>query len=421
MTIWGVLYLELWQRQAAILSHTWNVSDFERGEQIRPQWRHTDYQTENPITKKKEFSDPQIHRMARKFLSSSVIVFCVLLNSAIIGAVIIYHSWALSVSTEVFATVTSSLISLFFILLLSSWFERLAKVLTDFDNYRTESGYQDALILKNFLLAVVNSFASLFYIGIVKAIMSVVDGDNLIIGIYKDNCQSFLGTQSCMVELMLQIVITFVGIIFSNQIKELILPSLMTAINRGRAKYRDAGQSGIDEHKPVFTDEALGFDFISVVIQFGFISLFSCAFPLAPLFALVSNLVELRIDAYKILVQYRRPFASRTQDIGLVLPLMQYISSLGVVTNAIVIAFASSSFHKNVVSRFSPNSQLAVRVLFVIVFEHFVAGIKVIVRHFLPSVPRSVRVAVGRRVYRTALETVGSPEYTENAEDLDRV
>ncbi|KAI9330062.1 calcium-activated chloride channel-domain-containing protein [Obelidium mucronatum] len=398
-TIWAVLYLELWQRQAAILSHTWNVADFERGEQIRPQWRHTDYQTENPITKKKEFSDPRFYRMARNFCHPAV--------------------WQHG-SAEVFATITSSLMSLFFILLLSTWFERLAKRLTDFDNYRTESGYQDALVLKNFLLAVVNSFASLFYIGIVKSIMSVVDGNNLIIGIYKDNCQSFLGTESCMVELMLQMVITFVGIIFSNQVKELLVPALMTALSRSRMRYSNR-RTNVDEHKPIYTDEALGFDFISVVIQFGFISLFSCAFPLAPLFALVSNLVELRIDAYKLLVQYRRPFSSRTQDIGLVQPLMQYISSVGVVTNAVVIAFASSSFQTNIVSRFSPDSQLAIRIIFVIVFEHFVGGIKIIVRHFLPSVPRSVRVAVGRRVYRTALETIGSPEHIENADDLDRV
>jgi hypothetical protein len=44
--------------------------------------------------------------------------------------------------------------------------------------------YQDALLLKNFLLALVNNFSSLFYIGIVKSILSTAPNQKFILGKY---------------------------------------------------------------------------------------------------------------------------------------------------------------------------------------------------------------------------------------------
>ena len=40
-------------------------------------------------------------------------------------------------------------------------------------------------------------------------------------------------------------------------------------------------------------------------LQYGFITIFVCAFPLAPFFALCNNIFELRLDAKKIHLQHR--------------------------------------------------------------------------------------------------------------------
>ena len=40
------------------------------------------------------------------------------------------------------------------------------------------------------------------------------------------------------------------------------------------------------------------------------------AFPLAPLFALINNVIEIRLDAYKLVTQWKRPVAARAQNIG---------------------------------------------------------------------------------------------------------
>ena len=42
-------------------------------------------------------------------------------------------------------------------------------------------------------------------------------------------------------------------------------------------------------------------------IQFGYVTLFVASFPLAPLFAFANNLIEIRVDAYKLCVRRYDP------------------------------------------------------------------------------------------------------------------
>lgn len=78
-----------------------------------------------------------------------------------------------------------------------------------------------------------------------------------------------------------------------------------------------------------------------LVLQYGFVTLFVAAFPLAPLFALLNNIAEIRIDAFKMLAQTRRPLAERAQDIGAWFRVLRMLTYLAVVSNAFVIAYTS--------------------------------------------------------------------------------
>ena len=63
-----------------------------------------------------------------------------------------------------------------------------------------------------------------------------------------------------------------------------------------------------------------------LVIQYGFATIFVAAFPLAPFFAWLNNVIEIRLDASKFIQVFRRPVAHRAQDIGqLVHILIQYV------------------------------------------------------------------------------------------------
>lgn len=69
------------------------------------------------------------------------------------------------------------------------------------------------------------------------------------------------------------------------------------------------------------------------VIQFGFVTLFVASFPLAPVLALVNNLFEIRVDAWKITTQFRRVVPEKAQDIGAWQPILQGVAILAVATN----------------------------------------------------------------------------------------
>ncbi len=49
------------------------------------------------------------------------------------------------------------------------------------------------------------------------------------------------------------------------------------------------------------------------VIQYGFVTLFVAAFPLAPLLALLNNVFEIRLDAYKYTTLMRRPLGQQVR------------------------------------------------------------------------------------------------------------
>ena len=69
------------------------------------------------------------------------------------------------------------------------------------------------------------------------------------------------------------------------------------------------------------------------VIQYGFVTLFVAAFPLAPFFALLNNIIEIRLDATKLITQWKRPMAERAQDIGTWFTILVAISKLAVLVN----------------------------------------------------------------------------------------
>ena len=75
---------------------------------------------------------------------------------------------------------------------------------------------------------------------------------------------------------------------------------------------------------------ALFNEYMALIVQFGYVTLFITAFPLAPVFALINNIFEIRIDSEKFIVNYRlaavwaraglisrsRGPALRSEDIG---------------------------------------------------------------------------------------------------------
>lgn len=187
----------------------------------------------------------------------------------------------------------------------------------------------DALIMKRFLFDFVNFYSTMVYIAFFK--------DNLGHKVFsdtrfQDSCQN----GSCMGELTIQLAIVFVGKQFLNQAQEIMIPQFKKWWNKKdelaekaanlKGKYKDkvTNSENVSKKPPQWAkddilptyDPQMFEEYRELVIQFGFCTLFVIAFPIAPIFALLNNVLEIRVDAYKLLTQHRRPTAQGAQDIG---------------------------------------------------------------------------------------------------------
>ena len=81
------------------------------------------------------------------------------------------------------------------------------------------------------------------------------------------------------------------------------------------------------------------------MIQFGFVTIFVAAFPLAPLCALINNIIELRLDAYKLVKFYQRSPALKAQDIGAWFNILKTFAFIAVVTNVRTHAYCKEWLH----------------------------------------------------------------------------
>ncbi|KAI0076569.1 DUF590-domain-containing protein [Panus rudis PR-1116 ss-1] len=78
-------------------------------------------------------------------------------------------------------------------------------------------------------------------------------------------------------------------------------------------------------------------DYSEMITQFGYVSLWSTIWPLAPVMSLINNWLELRSDAFKIAVHTRRPIPSRSDTIGPWLDTLTFLTWLSALTNSALV------------------------------------------------------------------------------------
>ncbi len=153
-------------------------------------------------------------------------------------------------------------------------------------------------------------------------------------------------------------------------------------------------------------------DYREMVVQFGYLSLFSAVWPLTACSFLVNNWIEARSDAMKIAVSSKRPIPWRGDSIGPWLTSLGFLSWLGSLTSAaVVFLFRSNTFGPD----HSPWDIRAWALLLSILFaEHVYLVIQLVVRYVVDKMDspglqkeRAERFALRKRVLA---ETLGEAE-----------
>ncbi|MED6269549.1 Anoctamin-6 [Characodon lateralis] len=367
MSIWVTVFLEFWKRYQAELEYEWDTVEFlEQEEPPRPEYEaKCIYETTNPVTGVKEnVPFTTCGRCFRVSIGIGTVLFWIVLILASIVAIIVYRlAVFLSLSVrlkdagdlknlepikeyvtpQMATSVTAGLISFVVIMILNTLYERVAIWITDFELPRTRTDYENSLTLKMFLFQFVNYYSSCFYIAFVKGKIVGYPGKPVyLLGKYRnEECDP----GGCLIELTTQLAIIMGGKAIWNNIQEVLLPWAKNLIfrycTRSTSQKAEPPRWEQDFQLQPFSQLGLFYEYLEMVIQFGFVTLFVASFPLAPVLALINNLFEIRVDAWKITTQFRRIVPEKAQDIGAWQPILQGIAILAVATNAMIIAFTS--------------------------------------------------------------------------------
>lgn len=75
----------------------------------------------------------------------------------------------------------------------------------------------------------------------------------------------------------------------------------------------------------------------------GYVTFFVSSFPIAPCFALVNNILQLRVDAFKLVKILQRPEPRKVKGIGVFRLYISLTAYAAVITNAALLGLTSSS------------------------------------------------------------------------------
>jgi len=153
-------------------------------------------------------------------------------------------------------------------------------------------------------------------------------------------------------------------------------------------------------------------DFDEMVIQFGYVTLFVVAFPLTPLLALLSNVLENRVDGTKLCKLVRRPEPRGAANMGTWFDILSLVSFIAVITNVAIICFETPLFNS-----WFPAEET--RVFVFLLAEHAIMLLKFAVSYFVPDEPAEVATHLQRQEYLVSVLLQGVEEEDDEDHSLE--
>uniref|UniRef100_A0A3B3VNS2 Anoctamin n=1 Tax=Poecilia latipinna TaxID=48699 RepID=A0A3B3VNS2_9TELE len=364
MALWAVLFMEHWKRRQMRLNYVWDLTDYGMEEED-----HNRAEYELRVAEKTMRQDQGAAKVGLRLESvisddSWLSLVClppsfqIFITFVIAFGVILYRisiKTALHLSTypaarsNIRATVktTAAIINVIVIIILDEIYASIARWLTTLEVPKTDKSFEERLIFKTFILKFVNAFTPIVYLAFFRGRLVGRPGKYLyVVGSYRMEECAHAG---CLMELCIQLCITMLGKqLIQNNLFEIGIPKLKKLLRKRKSELTSKQEEELHKTlKRYEKDHVLGPfvginpEYMEMIIQFGMVTLFVASFPLAPLFALLNNIIEIRLDAKKFVLELRRPIAAKVKDIGIWYNLLRGLSKVAVIVNAFVIAFTS--------------------------------------------------------------------------------
>lgn len=411
-SLWSVVFFEYWKVKETDLSIQWGVRGVSKIQQPRPQFQF-EREAQDPVTGEVVKVYSPFKRLQRQLLQVPFALACIaVLGSLIAGcfAIEIFISEIYNGPFKQYLTFIPTIILTGLIPTLSTLLTGFAEKLTALENYETKDAHQAAFVQKIFVLNFITSYLGIF----LTAFVYVPFGRILVpyLSVFQTTAQRFtaegkpLPTREFQLNpdrLTKQVIYFTVTAQIVNFALEVIVPY----VKRQVFKTVKEVQTEMTSKKPVSryqdpedekeflvrvrTEASLAeydvtIDYREMIVQFGYLSMFSVVWPLTGCSFLINNWIEARSDALKIAIGSRRPIPWRADSIGPWLSSLAFLSWLGSITSSALVYL----FHNNKRGPDgSPSSITGWALLLSIIFaEHLYFVVQIVVRYVVTKLDR---------------------------------
>jgi len=412
---WAVVCNRYWEKHEAELAYEWGTYIVTDGDKIslgkRPGFRGK--MQRSPITGCMERFYPASKRRMKCIVSAIVTLFVLSWAGAIMVVSMNAQGYVSRADRELWGERDHPLYFQFFSQLAeegaifdaSSWwksiipvvlravvvtninqqYSRLAVMLTEWENHETLLGHRNSVILKRVLFEAFDAYVILFYLAV-----------------YERDIYS----------LRLELAGAFNVDTLRRVFTECIMPYVVRYFTKGK---ESAGTSKKDDD---LKDDKKGGhltseaeleeydtfdDYIEMLIQFGYVTLFASAYPLAALLAMGANFIEMRSDMWKLGHLCRRQIPVRANSLGMWKVCLKVIAWLAAGSNLYLFAFTSSQMRQwfpdyyvtdKLGNTMPKASALHEILLIVLILEHCAVITVMLVRNTIACTPETVRLGI---------------------------
>lgn len=343
MIIWGALFVSFWTKGEEKIAHNWQC--FGKSLESRKKLHFSEQHFEkriNDATGMLENYFPTRKRLVQYLISIVKLLpilaftfFFLVCSLNVRGFVLKEHKYIYIEKLSVLAEkgnwfekgsvrgIIPTILHVVLISIISSYYKETCNQTTKNEYHKTMTDFENVLILKRFLFETFYAFTDFIYIAFITLDIE--------------------GLRNALVSLFLV-----------DEIRRLVTESLIPYVKRRLSTKKMHFKQ--DKHELLDFEEYVDQkivelklatyqpfdDYLEIVINFGYITLFASAFPLAPLIIFIFHFLEEKSDKYKIYSLYRRPQPERANTIGSWRTVLNMIVMISVITNVVLSSFSSN-------------------------------------------------------------------------------
>ncbi|CAI6294174.1 unnamed protein product [Periconia digitata] len=359
--MWCTAFLEYWKLREIDLSIRWNVRGVSKLKKNRPQFFHEKEIVDEAGRKIQIF--PAWKRVARQLAVLPFLAVSTAFLVSVIGGIFLLetligegYDGAYDYYLEYAPTILLAIVLPF----INGHLESIAEKLTEYENHRTQDAFEMSLTQKNFVLQSITNYLPI----LLTAFLYVPFGYQIIprlraailplFGVRPNPNFSFSMEPDRLRNEVITLTVT--GQV-SGALEELALPWFKNKVKEYYRVYRTnrtftgfsnaTWEKGDDPAEARFLTRVrkqallpaydVQEDYAELVLQWGYLSLFSPVWPLVPIGFFINNWFELRADIVKICLESQRPAPIRGEGMGPWVASLESLTWLGSISSAALV------------------------------------------------------------------------------------